>query len=240
MTSLSYKLEEDGGTYLAAAAESVPPARRASVLIADDHRLLVDTLSALLAPDFTILRCVGDGEALIAAARELHPDIALIDINMPRLGGLEAASELRRLLPECRLIFLTAECAPETAAEAFARGASGYVLKTDSAEVVSRALGIVAAGSTYLSASIADGDPTKLLASPIAPGEPLSRREREVLGLTAAGVPMKEIARQLGISPRTVAFHKYRGMAALGLRRHADLVRFAVDHDWLRHPAPAR
>lgn len=240
MTSLSYKPEKDGGTDLAAAAESVPPARRASVLIADDHRLLVDTLSALLAPDFTILRCVGDGEALIEAARELCPDIALIDINMPRLGGLEAASELRRLLPGCRLIFLTAECALETAAEAFVRGASGYVLKTDSAEEVSRALCVVAAGGTYLSPSIMGGDSAKLPASPVTPREPLSQREREVLGSAAAGVPMKEIARQLGISPRTVAFHKYRGMAALGLRRQADLVRFAVDHDWLRHPVPAR
>lgn len=214
------------------------PSRQPSVLIVDDYRLLVDSLSALLAPDFAVLRCVTRDEDLLAAACKLQPDIALIDINMPSLGGVEIACKLRRLLPDCRLIFLTAEPAPETAAQAFARGASGFLLKTDTAKEVLRALRTVADGGSYLSTSIAGGDPTKLAEVTASSGDPLSPREREVLRLAAGGVQMKEIARQLGISPRTVAFHKYRGMAALGLRRQADLVRFALNRGWLNHSAP--
>ncbi len=211
--------------------------RRARVLIADDFRLLVDTLAHLLAAEFTVLPPVTDGEALFAAAVRLRPDMAIIDLNMPRLSGFAAAHALRRELPECRLVVLTAEQGEEVAARAFACGVAGFLLKTDSAEEVLHALRRIAAGGRYLSAAIAGGDVTRL--PPVA--EPhcnsLSPREREVLCLAAAGVPMKEIGRKLGITPRTVAFHKYRGMAVLGLRHQADLLRHALERGWLNPPA---
>lgn len=210
--------------------------RQPSVLIADDHRLLLDTLAALLAPNFLVLRCLTDAGSLLATACELRPDIALIDINMPCLGGVEVASRLRQHLPGCRLIFLTAKSTPSVVGEAFARGAAGFLLKTDTAEEVLCALRTVTEGGRYLSPSIAGGDLARLAEILESSATPLSSRERAVLGLAAAGVPMKEIACRFGITPRTVAFHKYRGMATLGLRRQADLVRFALEHGWLGSP----
>ncbi len=213
--------------------------RQPSVLVADSHRLLLDTLAALLAPDFLVLRCLTDAGSLLTTACELQPDLALVDINMPGLGGVEVASRLHLLLPGCRLIFLTAKSAPPVASEAFARGAAGFLLKTDTAEEVLHALQTVAEGGRYLSSSIAGGDPARLAEILESSATPLSSRERAVLGLAAAGVPMKEIACRFGITPRTVAFHKYRGMATLGLHRQADLVRFALEQGWLSSPTPS-
>ncbi len=208
-----------------------------SVVLADDHRLLADTLAVLLAPEFTILRCVSDGAALIAAACELHPDIALIDVNMPRMNGLEAGEALRRLLPDCRLVYLTATQDPAAAAEVFAFGASGFLLKSCTSAELIEALHVVYRGGTYLSEAIAGGDLANLPGARADPIRRLTPREREVLRLAAGAMAMKEIARQLGIAPRTVAFHKYRGMATLGLRRHSDLVRFALEHQMMpEHP----
>lgn len=204
--------------------------RRPGVVIADDHTLLADTLGLLLAPEFAVLRCVTDGEALIAAARELRPDIALIDVNMPRMGGLEAGPVVRRLLPGCCLVYMAADPDPALAAEAFALGASGYLLKTCAAAELIDALRIVLAGDTYLSAEIARDDLAGFPVAGMDIARRLSSREHAVLRLAAGGIPMKEIGRELGISPRTVAFHKYRGMASLGLRRQSELVRFALEN----------
>lgn len=222
---------------------SLPVAARPSVLIADNRRLLADMLSAMLAAEFDVLRCVSDGGALLVAAEELRPDIALVDLDMPCLApscpdGLQAAEELHRRQPECRLVLLTSEPIAQIAAHAFARGARGFLLTTDSAEEVLRGLRTIAGGGRHLSSAIAGGDLTKLRFVPAATTSPLSPREREVLGLAASGLPMKAIARHLGIAPRTVAFHKYRGMATLGLRHQADLVRFALERGWLTHPNP--
>ena len=204
--------------------------RLPTVVLADDHKLLAETLAVLLAPEFTVLRCVSDGAELVAAACELHPDIALIDVNMPGLSGLEAGPTLRRLLPDCRLVYLTAAQDPTAAAEAFALGASGFLLKNCTGAELIKTLHTVLGGGTYLSEAIAGGDPANLPGARADPMRRLSPREREVLRLAAGGSAMKEIARQLGIAPRTVAFHKYRGMATLGLRRQSELVRFALEH----------
>ena len=221
------------GAAPARAPETAPPPRP-RIVIADDHTLLLDTLVPLIAEEFEVIGTVGNGEALIDAALVLEPDLALIDIGMPVMGGLEAGREIHRLRPGIRLVYMTMDENPELAAEAFTLGASGYILKTSPASELIGALRIIAAGGTYLTEKVAGGRVPDLLAAGAAPTSRLSPREFAVLQLAVTGAPMKEIARQLGISPRTVAFHKYRGMAALGLRRNSELVDFALKHGMLR------
>ncbi len=200
-----------------------------SLIIADDHLLMLDSLTTLLAPQFRIVASVHTGEALVEAAR-LTPDIALVDVGMPDLDGIEAGVRLRRLSPRTALVFMTVDADPRLAARAFGHGASGYVLKSDTAHDLLEALRLVADGGTYLTKMIAGGDIARLAAARDDRLAKLSPREREVLRYSAAGVAMKEVARRLRISPRTVAFHKYRGMATLGLRGQAELLGFALQH----------
>lgn len=216
------------------------PLARPRVVIADDHTLLLDTLVPLIAAEFEVIGTVNNGEALIEAALALDPDLALVDIGMPVMGGLEAGREIHRQRPAIRLVYMTMDEGLDPAVQAFELGAAGYVLKTCAASELLRALHIIAAGGTYLTESVAGGRVPDLLAAGAGPTSRLSPREYAVLQLAVTGAPMKEIARQLGIAPRTVAFHKYRGMAALGLRRNSDLVEFALEHGMLRRPSSCR
>jgi DNA-binding NarL/FixJ family response regulator len=205
--------------------------RRPRILLADDHEILVDMLRGLLEPEFEVIGQANDGDSLLQLAGRLQPDIALIDVVMPGLNGLEAGRELHARAPELKLIYLTMETDPDRAAAAFAAGASAYLSKSCSAAELQRAIRIVADGGRYLSADIAAGDVEKLIfASQADPVARLSSRELEVLQLLVAGQPMKSVARRLGITPRTVAFHKYRAMEALGLKGNAELVDFAIRH----------
>ena len=202
----------------------------ARLLLADDHDLLLEAFRRLLEPEFTVLRGVTDGEALIAAALELRPDAILCDIAMPRLSGLEAARRIREHLPGTRFIFLTMHSDPELAAEAFRAGASAYVLKSSPAKELLLAIRTVVSGEQYQPAMLED-EPTvrqNRRADDVSEAQVLSPRGQEVLRLLAGGRTMKETAARLGITPRTVAFHKYRIMQQLSLRSSAELVQFAV------------
>lgn len=200
------------------------------LLVADDHLLVLDSLTALLATEFEVVGAVSSGEALVEAAARLAPDLALVDVGMPGLNGIEAGVQLRRLSPKTALVFMTMDADPRLAAAAFAEGASGYVLKSDTVRDLVGALRVVADGGMYLTRAIAGGDIASLV-TPRRDGlAKLSAREREVLRYSAAGVAMKEVANRLRITPRTVAFHKYRGMATLGLRTQAELLGFALEH----------
>jgi DNA-binding NarL/FixJ family response regulator len=206
---------------------AVPTASR--LLLADDHDLLLEGVRRLLEPEFTVLRGVSDGEALVEAVLELRPDAVLCDIAMPRLSGLQAARRIQDQVPAIRFIFLTMHDDPELAAEAFRAGASGYVLKSSPVQDLLLAIRTVLSGGTYLSPSL-----SRIAAAPnrrvsdVSDVQPLSPRGREVLRLLAGGRTMKEAAAILGITPRTVAFHKYRIMQQLSLRSSAELVQFAV------------
>ncbi len=206
------------------------PAGHVRLLLADDHDLLLDAFRRLLEPEFTVLRGVTDGEALVAAALELRPDAILCDIAMPRLSGLEAARRIRELLPGVRFIFLTMHNDPELAAEAFRAGASAYVLKSSPAKELLLAIRTVVSGEQYVPAML-ETQPTgrqNRRAGDVSEAQVLSPRGQEVLRLLAGGRTMKETAARLGITPRTVAFHKYRIMQQLSLRSSAELVQFAV------------
>lgn len=210
---------------------SRPSVRRPRLLLADDHDLLVDALRHLLEREFSVLRGVSDGEALVDAAVELRPDIVLCDVSMPRLSGLQAVQRIRQLLPQVHCIVLTMHEDPALAAEAFRVGASAYVLKSAPAAELLRAIRTVLAGHSYpsrVTATKAPPPPANRRLSDICEAESLSLREREVLRLVAGGKTMKETAAALGITPRTVAFHKYRIMRHLSMRSSAELVQFAV------------
>jgi DNA-binding NarL/FixJ family response regulator len=204
---------------------------RCRVLLADDHEILLDMLRNLLEPEFAVIGAVTDGIALLQAAEHLQPDIALIDVIMPGLSGLEAGWQLRARLPAIKLVYLTMEANEAVAAEAFAIGASAVLWKVCSAIELEKAMHIVAAGGRYLAPGIDQADIDALrqahLEKPIAK---LSPRELEVVRLLVTGLSMKSVARRLGITPRTVAFHKYHAMGALGLHGNSELIKFAIHH----------
>ena len=158
---------------------------------------------------------------------------------MPECNGIAAGRKIRSLDPDARLIFLTMLEDPALAAEAFDIGASAFLVKTAPASELLQAVRTVVEGGRYLSASIAGGDIETLIR--LRQPDPMSRisaREREVLSLLVSGLPMKSVARKLGITARTVAFHKYKAMETLGLRDNAQLMDFALRHGLLGNHRP--
>lgn len=202
----------------------------ARVLLADDHTILVEAFRNLLEPYYQVVGTVADGRALIEAATQLAPDVIVVDIGMPLMNGLEAGLRLKHLMPEAKLIFLTMNEDPDLAAEAMRRGASGYLLKSSAASELIRAIQMAMKGKTYLTPQIAERL-QKTLANtpqPRARAKTLTPRQREVIQLLAEGKSMKEVADVLNVTPRTVAFHKYRIMDELNLKTTAELIQFAI------------
>ncbi len=206
-------------------------AGRSRILIADDHKLVAELFQRLLANDFDVVGTVGDGHSLVRAAAELKPDLILIDVWMPLLNGLDAGGQIKKTLSTVKLVYLTMNPDPEVAAEAFARGASGYLLKTCDAEEMVLAVHEVLRGKTYLSKAMSreaiDGIrwEHKQLVDVDAQ---LTDRQREVLQLLAEGKAAKEIGCILNMSYRTVVYHKRRIMKILGATSNAELVRYAI------------
>jgi DNA-binding NarL/FixJ family response regulator len=204
--------------------------KRPRVLLADDHRLLREAFARLLEADCDVVGSVADGRALLAVGPDLRPDIVVLDIAMPLLNGLDAARQLLRDMPEVKVIFLTMSEDPDVAAEAFRLGASGYLLKNSAASELLQAIREVSRGRSYVTPLATRGLMDTLL-HPVEPAikpAELSPRQREVLQLLAEGHTMKETARLLKITPRTVAFHKYAMMELLGVKSSAELVQHAI------------
>lgn len=206
--------------------------KRPRVLLADDHALLTEAFKKLLEPDCEVVGLVHDGRTLLDAVPKLRPDVVLLDISMPYLNGLDASRLLKRRHPAVRVIFLTVSDDPDLAAEAFSLGASGYLLKSCSAAELFTAIQEVMQGRAFITPRITHGMVSRLLNgnSDRRSGDTLTARQREVLQLLAEGRAMKEIATILGVTPRTVAFHKYRIMEELRLKSNADLIQFALKH----------
>ena len=205
---------------------------RPKVLIADDHRLVAEACKSLLEPEFNVVAIVGDGRALLEATSQLHPDVVVLDIAMPELNGLDAGEQIKHKSRSTKLIYLTMALAPDVAAEAFRRGASGYVLNQCNAEELLLAIRRVLRGESYLSPLITRDTVEFLLRSGAAYQEEkhISNRQSEILQLLAEGKSMKEIAYVLHLKPGTVAFHKYRIMDILGIRTNAGLIEYAIRH----------
>lgn len=210
---------------------------RPRVLIADDHNLVAEAFKKLIEGDFEVIDIVGDGEALIAAVNRLVPDVVLVDIGMPLLNGLDAGEQLRKQRRTLKIIYLTMNQDRAVAAEAFRRGASGYLLKTCAGGELIAALKTVLRGRTYVSPEIARDARELRLEFEGTSGLPgkLTDRQRQVLQLLAEGKSMKEVGKLLTLTPRTVAFHKYRIMEILHIRNNAELVQYAI-REHIIHP----
>jgi DNA-binding NarL/FixJ family response regulator len=203
---------------------------RTSLLLADDHGLLLDGLVPILRRDFEVLGVAKDGRKMVEIAKSKQPDVIVTDISMPDLNGLDAVRMLRKDLRSTKFLFLTMYADLPLAEEAFRAGASGFVLKTcDTAEVV-KAIRSVAAGQTYVTPSISGDLISTLMTAREQDGlyPSLSLRQREVLKLLAEGKTMKEAAALLGISKRTAECHKYEMMRRLGVTTTVALIRYAV------------
>ncbi len=201
------------------------------MLIADDHKLMAELCRSLLETEFNVVATVSDGHALIRAALTLEPQVLVIDIAMPLLNGLDAGQQIKRLMPAVKLVFLTMHSGTELAAEAFRRGASGYLLKTCAAEELVAAVRNALRGLSSVSRSISKerlGFLVRQGRPLLERGDGLTERQREVLQLLAEGKSMKEAAHVLNVATRTVAFHKYRMMETLGVKSNAELVQYAI------------
>lgn len=203
------------------------------VLIADDHKIVVEGLKKMLDPDFDIAGTVEDGRQLVMAAEILRPDVIIVDISMPMLNGIDAVRHIKKVHESIKVVFLTMQLDVAYAVNAFKSGASGYVLKHSAPDELVTAIHEALEGRTYVTPLIAGKlqlayEEAGLLQTE-TPRSPTAR-QREVLQLLAEGYSAKEIAAILHISLKTVEYHKYKMMEDLGIKSLAELVRYAVKH----------
>jgi DNA-binding NarL/FixJ family response regulator len=203
------------------------------VLLADDHTLVLEGFKKLLEEHCQVVGSVEDGRSLLDAAKRLRPDIVVLDISMPQLNGLDAARRLRKMVPQARLIFVTVHADQDYVNQAFKAGASAYLLKRSAGSELRQAIDAVMKGNYYVTSLIAKN----LVQSVISDTEPdiggegrLPMRQREILQLVAEGRTLKEIASTLGLSPKTVEYHKSKLMEQLGLHTTAELTKYALAH----------
>lgn len=207
--------------------------KRPRILLADDHRMVAEGLKSLLAGEFELVGVVEDGRALVESANKLRPDVIVADITMPSLNGIDALAQLKKENPNVRVVFLTMHQDAVYARRCLEAGASGYVLKHSAPAELVLAIRAALEGKTFITPSLTGEvlqamkqDPKKIK-DPVAS---LTPRQREILQLIAEGRSAKEIAVALGISPRTVEFHKYQMMESLHIRSSAELTHFAIKH----------
>ena len=206
------------------------------VLVADDHTLVAEGVEKLLEHEFQLCGRVADGRALVRAVEKEKPDIALVDIALPLLNGLDACRQIRKAMPEVKLLILTMHSEQYFVTEAFRAGVSGYVLKQSVAEELVFAIKEVLKGRLYVSPSVAENlveqalNPAEARPAGGLQGESdkLSARQREVLQLIAEGQSTKEIASTLNVSIKTIEFHKTRIMKQLGVHSTAELTKHAI------------
>lgn len=205
--------------------------RRARVLLADDHRIVAEGLKGLLESEYELVGIVEDGRALVEAADRLQPDVIVADVPMPLLNGIDAVRQIRKKHKDIAVVFLTMQTDVMYAAGAFEAGALGYVLKHSAPSELVTAISSALKGRTYITPMLA-GDLLDFHKNKPQDASDrnvkLTGRQKEVLQLLAEGRGVKEIATLLGISTRTVEFHKYSMMESLGLKTSAELVRYAV------------
>jgi DNA-binding NarL/FixJ family response regulator len=206
-------------------------------LLADDHTLVLEGISRLLEPSVDLVGTVEDGRAVVEAAKNLRPDVVLMDISMPLLNGIDAARRLRKEHPDVKVVVLSMHSDPVYVAEAFRAGCAGYLLKCSAPSELPFAIAEVLKGRFYVTPGVARGvmrpvleEPEPSRSRPPEPGARLTSRQREVLQLVAEGKSIKEIASILDISVKTVEFHKSRIMETIDRHTTADLTKFAVAH----------
>jgi DNA-binding NarL/FixJ family response regulator len=202
---------------------------RPTILLVDDHTLVLDALKKLLEPEFEIIGTVSDSHAALPAALELKPDIIILDLGMPQVNGLQTGPELKKHLPRTKLIVLTMNEDSEVARESLRLWASGYLLKKSAGSELVKAIREALRGRSYVTPLTERQLQEQFIRDPeFDHAKSLTPRQREVLKLLAEGKTMKEVATELNVTPRTVAFHKYKIMEEFGLRNNSDLVKLAL------------
>lgn len=208
---------------------------RIKVLLADDHRLMREGLRALLDEQCEIVGEAASGEETLVLTAKTRPQVVVLDLQMPGIGGLAAAHHLAKIAPASRVLVLSQYSDEEYVVEALAEaGVAGYLVKTDAAAELSNAVRTVAAGKRYLSPAVAPIVLSRMNQPHPDEGMKLTRREREVLKLIGEGATAKEIARRLGISPKTAEAHRENLKNKLNLRSTAAMVRYAIKHKLIR------
>ena len=216
-----------------------PPRSVVRVVLADDHPIVREGLKLLVnsQPDMEVVGEAADGELALRAAKELAPDVLVVDLSMPLMSGHEVTERVRRAYPAVKVLALTVHEERVYLTQLLRAGASGYVLKRAAPSELVRAVRAVAAGGTYIDPSIAGAVVEGYLGGTAEPSQAspdsLSDREREVLVRIARGYSNKEIAAELGLSIKTVETYKGRMTEKLGLKSRVDIVRYAASHGWL-------
>lgn len=209
--------------------------KRLRVLIADDHRMLREALRLVLEPECEIVGEAASGEDAVAIALKSRPDVVVLDLSMPGIGGLDAAHQLAKQAPTSKVLILSQYEDDEYVIEALSEAhVAGYLTKADAASELLHAVRAVHAGKRYLSASVMPAVLNRLKPSGKPAAIALTRRERQVLKLVGEGATSKTIASQLGISPKTAQIHRANLMAKLGVHSTAGVVHYAIKHKLVR------
>lgn len=206
------------------------------VIVADDHRLVAEGIVKILEKEYSVVATPTDGRRFIEAVETFRPALALVDISLPQLNGLDACRHVKKSCPEVKIIILTMHSEQHFVTEAFRVGVGGYLLKTSVADELLFAVKEVLKGCTYISPVVAQGLLDQTLKSSTdpqkrpepAPTVTLSLRQREVLQLVAEGKSNKEIASAINVTVKTIEFHKARISKGLGVRTTAELTKQAI------------
>lgn len=202
---------------------------RPRILLVDDHTLVLDAFRHLLEPEFEVVGTVSDSQSALSVAVELKPDIIVLDLGMPNLNGLQAGPEFKKRLPRTKLIVLTMNEDPDIARESLRVWASGYLLKKSAGSELVKAVREALRGRTYVTPKTEHQLQEEFIRNPeFDHTKGLTPRQREVLKLLAEGRTMRETADVLHVTPRTIAFHKYKIMEEFGLKTNSDLVKLAL------------
>jgi DNA-binding NarL/FixJ family response regulator len=193
---------------------------RPRILLADEHALFMDVFRKLLEPEFEVVGTAADGPALLAAALQWQPDLIVADIGLPLLQGTDAVRKFRKLLPKMRLLIVAMNDDPSSAADAVREWAAGFLLRQTGGPELVYAIQELITGKMLVA--------QKMSPPALSGDKALTHRQREVLQLLAGGMTMKETATTLKLTPRTVAFHKYKIMEDFGLHSNLDLLKLAI------------
>ena len=216
--------------------------KKLRILLADDHKMVREGLRLLIdsQPDMRVVGEAANGREVLQRARELKPDVVVMDLSMPELNGLQATERLKAESPEIKVVAITANEDESYLRQLCKVGAVGYVLKRSAGDELVKAIGLVAKGGVYFEAALA----SKALAKQMTGGKSetgtveLSEREKEVLVMLAWGYSNKEIAGQLALSVKTVETYKVRIGEKLGLRSRTEMVQYALRQGWLNETHP--
>jgi DNA-binding NarL/FixJ family response regulator len=215
-------------------------ATKLRIMLAEDHAVVREGLKALVAAqaDMNVIGDVSNGQDAVAQAKELKPDVIVIDISMPKMNGFEATERIKRACPQTKVLALTRHMDTGFIQQLFRAGASGYVLKQSASDELIHAIRAIARGDSYLDPAITSRVMTGYVGKSNDIGAiseaALSGREEEILKKVAWGYSNKEIAAQLDISIKTVEAHKANSMKKLNLRGRTDIVRYALIQGWLK------